>query len=150
MARGPPRGPHSSRPRRSDLLDCLILEGMRALYQCVRPKHPYRCGILEQHYRFWMPSSSLYFSECANTWSHACLVQVAWSQGGKYYAKNSSSSKFKPPKLIYWLAFEIFWFENNPLYGMMQQQGFVVCDVPGVKNLSKLPSFLLIREWLRK
>ena len=28
---------------------------------------------------------------------------------------------------------------------MMQQQGFVVCDVPEVKNLSKLPSFPTLR-----
>ena len=28
---------------------------------------------------------------------------------------------------------------------MMQQQDFVVCDAPEVKNLSKLPSFLMLR-----
>ena len=28
---------------------------------------------------------------------------------------------------------------------MMQQQGFVVCDVPEVKNLSKLPSIPMLR-----
>ena len=28
-----------------------------------------------------------------------------------------SSSKLKPPKLIYRVQFEIFWTENNPLYG---------------------------------
>jgi len=28
---------------------------------------------------------------------------------------------------------------------MMQQQGFVVCDVPEVNKLSKLPSFLILR-----
>ena len=45
----PPRDPHPS--RRSDLLDCSILEGKEALYQRVRPKHPYRRDSLEQHYR---------------------------------------------------------------------------------------------------
>ena len=122
MARGPPRGPHSSRPRHSNLLDCSILEGMGALFQCVRPKHPYRRGILKQHYQFRTPSSSLDFSERANTWSHAHLVRVVWSQSGKYYAKNLSSLKLKPPKMIYWLAFKIFWFENNQLYGTSQNK----------------------------
>lgn len=60
MARGPPPHPHPSRPLRSDLLDCSILESKRALYQCVHPKHPYRRGSLEQHYQFRTPSKSLY------------------------------------------------------------------------------------------
>ena len=28
-----------------------------------------------------------------------------------------SSSKLKPPKLIFRVQFKIFWTENNPLYG---------------------------------
>ena len=56
MARGPPRDLYPSRPRRSDLLDCSILEGKGALYQYVRPKHPYRRDSLEQHYQSRTPS----------------------------------------------------------------------------------------------
>ena len=55
--------------------------------------------------------------------------------------KHLSSSKLKPPKLIYGLAFENFWFENNPLYGII----FTIIMWPDLQKPGTIPHFWKLR-----
>jgi len=102
--------------------------------------------------------------------SHACSMQGKCPEIHACYMKHASMLMLQHPCLgdtcrlhvtcmVHVLYFElgecptlIYTCRRAYRKVMVQQQGFGVCDVPEVNNLSKLPSFtmLCIRKWLHK